>query len=36
MVKYGGELQPKRWRLQHEGVGIGPASAGEARPFRLE
>ena len=36
MVNYGGELQPKRWRLQHEGVGIGPASAGEARPFRPE
>jgi hypothetical protein len=31
----GGELQPKRWRLQ-QGVGIGPASAGEARPFQPE
>jgi hypothetical protein len=35
MVKYGGELQPKRWWLQHEGVGLGPASA-EARPFQPE
>jgi len=35
-VKCGGELQPKDWLLQHEGVGIGPASAGQARPFRPE
>jgi hypothetical protein len=35
-LKYGGALQPKRWRLQHEGVGIGPAPAGEARPFQPE
>jgi methylated-DNA-[protein]-cysteine S-methyltransferase len=36
LVKYGGGLERKRWLLQHEGVGIGPASAAEARPFQPE
>ena len=36
LVKCGGELERKRWLLQHGGVGIGPASAGEARPLQPE